>query len=277
MNELQTYQMQLPDTIEDLSRFVLVGREKLNAVRAEIRAIEKVGLAKQVHEQKLAEAQEIAEAVLDAEVKIGQLTSKMPKAKGGAPFHSTNRNDAESTKAEQLAKAGIKQDTAERYEQLYRHSSLNPDNKGKDIVEQAKAEARERGEVVSRTAVIRQIAAETPPVRTPKNNAVEAKLRHDEFKKSDVVSIDEAKQDKADRRTIAYELYKDITSITHKATITAIWNSSKDLDDLMEIIPDERWPRFSEGIDTTIYLLTRIKERRSEWKAKVSTRAASRQ
>ena len=70
MNEITTQTTQLPDTLEDLARFTLIGRERLTAVRAEIRAIEKVGLAKEVHEQKLAEAQEIAEAVLDAEAKI---------------------------------------------------------------------------------------------------------------------------------------------------------------------------------------------------------------
>ena len=70
----------LPATIEDLSKFVLVGRGKLVAVRAEIRAIEKVGLAQEVRTQKLAEAQDIAEAVLDAEVRIGELMSATPKA-----------------------------------------------------------------------------------------------------------------------------------------------------------------------------------------------------
>ena len=55
MSELIKQQTQLPSTIEDLSRFVLVGREKLNAVRAEIRAIEAIGLASEVHEQKLSE------------------------------------------------------------------------------------------------------------------------------------------------------------------------------------------------------------------------------
>ena len=71
---------ELPAKIEDLSRFVLVGREKLVAVRAEIRAIEKLGLAKEVREQKLQEAQLISEAMLDAEVRIGQLMKDVPKA-----------------------------------------------------------------------------------------------------------------------------------------------------------------------------------------------------
>ena len=73
---------ELPANIEDLSRFVLIGREKLVAVRAEIRAIEKVGLAHAVREQKLKEAQAISEAVLDAEVRIGQLMRDIPKSKG---------------------------------------------------------------------------------------------------------------------------------------------------------------------------------------------------
>lgn len=41
MNEIVTNTANLPANIEDLSKFVLVGREKLTAVRAEIRAIKR--------------------------------------------------------------------------------------------------------------------------------------------------------------------------------------------------------------------------------------------
>ena len=44
MNEIELYVKKLPDTMEDLSRFVFVGREKYNSVRAEIRAMEKLKL-----------------------------------------------------------------------------------------------------------------------------------------------------------------------------------------------------------------------------------------
>lgn len=55
MNDLTKYQeSQLPDTIEDLSKFVLVNEERVQALRAQIRAIKKVSLAKDVYEQKLA-------------------------------------------------------------------------------------------------------------------------------------------------------------------------------------------------------------------------------
>ena len=84
MNELAvSAQNNLPASFEDLTKFVLIGREKLNAVRAEIRAIKKVGLAEAVRRQKLNEAQAISEAVLDAEVRIGELMQAIPKATKG--------------------------------------------------------------------------------------------------------------------------------------------------------------------------------------------------
>lgn len=80
----------LPDKIEDLAKFVLVGREKLTAVRANIRAIDKLQLAEDVREQKKEEAQMLAEALLDAEVRIGDLLKQIPKAQG-------KRNDIKTT------------------------------------------------------------------------------------------------------------------------------------------------------------------------------------
>ena len=80
MNELSILQNNLPDNIEDLSKFVLIGREKLKAVKAEISAIQKLGLAKEVYEQKKSEAQEIAETVTLAEMRTGELLKQIPKA-----------------------------------------------------------------------------------------------------------------------------------------------------------------------------------------------------
>lgn len=123
MYDIQKQQKQLPDTLPDLARFVLIGREKLNAVRAEIRAIQKVGLAKEVHDQKLLEAQEIAEAVLDAEVKVGELTAKIPKAKENqyTKVPIDNSVERQKPKSEALSEIGIPQHTAERFEHLARH------------------------------------------------------------------------------------------------------------------------------------------------------------
>lgn len=80
--EIVVQNQNLPNTIEDLAKFVLVGREKLVSVRAEIRAIDKLELAEEVREQKREEAQMLAEALIDAEVRIGDLLKEIPKAQG---------------------------------------------------------------------------------------------------------------------------------------------------------------------------------------------------
>lgn len=142
----------LPTRIEDLSKFVLVGREKLVAVRAEIRAIDKVGLAQEVRQQKLREAQDISEAVLDAEVRIGELMAKVPKAKnGGANQYrakATTVSQEQPTKADVIRDAGFTQKQVERFQTLAAHP---------EIVEQAKAEARENDDIVSRSLVLEKV------------------------------------------------------------------------------------------------------------------------
>lgn len=144
----------LPTTIDDLSKFVLIGREKLVAVRAEIRAIDKVGLAQEVREQKLREAQDIADAVLDAEVRIGELMSKVPKKQGFASSIRCNDAPNVETKKEVIERAGFSTDQVKRFETMAAHP---------EIVEQAKAEAREKEEIVTRSSVLDMIHEQKTP------------------------------------------------------------------------------------------------------------------
>ncbi len=140
----------LPSTLEDLSKFVLIGREKLVAVRAEIRAIDKVGLAKSVREQKLQEAQAISEAVLDAEVRIGELMRDVPKATpNNNPFHEKpSGGSLVKSKRKVIEDAGFSKTQVQRFQQLAEHP---------DIVEKAKTEARNNDDIVSRTLVLNMI------------------------------------------------------------------------------------------------------------------------
>lgn len=151
MNEVTINSTNLPTTIEDLSKFVLIGREKLVAVRAEIRAIDKVGLAEEVRKQKLQEAQAISEAVLDAEVKIGELMRAVPKKQGERTDLKPTDTDVaklKPTKTDIIKQAGFTPKQVERFQTL----AANP-----DIVEQAKAEARENDDVVSRSLVLNMV------------------------------------------------------------------------------------------------------------------------
>ena len=156
MNDLMmTTNYELPANIEDLSKFVLIGREKLVAVRAAIRAIDKLEVAQDVREQKLHEAQAISEAVLDAEVKIGQLMKNLPKASGGDRRSENFKNDSgvdfEKSKTEVIKDAGFTLKQAERFQQL-------ADNQ--ELVEQAKQEARANDDIVSRSAVLNKIKSQ---------------------------------------------------------------------------------------------------------------------
>lgn len=248
MNELTAKTIQLPDNVEDLAKFTLIGREKLNAVRAEIRAIEKVGLAKEVHEQKLQEAQEIAEAVLDAEAKIGELTSKMEKATNQ---YSAKDSGVHSTKSEQLEQIGITEKQKQRFETLARHP---------ETVEQAKEDARAEGRIVTRQDVLNRIAppkSEKQRIKDIKDKAREEHKTFEESSKNGVVNFEDIKNDKDNVELIALD-----TSMTINRSFSMITSlgflKEKDIDLMAEHMTTQgRLDMISKGRDC-IRVITQI-------------------
>lgn len=154
MNELMavTQGNNLPANLEDLSKFVLIGREQLVAVRAAIRAIDKVGIAQGVRAQKLREGQAISEAVLDAEVRIGELMREVPKVSGGDRRSKSFKNNTavnfEKPKSSVIRDAGFTSNQISHFQQLAAHP---------EIVAKAKAEARKNDDIVSRSLVLNMI------------------------------------------------------------------------------------------------------------------------
>ena len=167
MTELMNIGNTLPSKIEDLAKFVLIGREQLNMVRAGIKALDKLDMAKDVREQKKAEAQMLAEALMDAEVRIGEILLAMPKASGkqenkGNQYKSGGNDTAVDsskipilnpkppiqTKSEAIKSLGFDNKQAERFQTLAQH---------KDIVEQVKQEARANDDLATRTAVLQAV------------------------------------------------------------------------------------------------------------------------
>lgn len=202
MNELSTTAKQLPDNLEDLTKFVLIGRAQLKSVREHIKNIDKIGLAKEVHEQKLQEAQEIAEAVLDAEAKIGELTSKMEKATAN---QYTVQKDTIVPKQKQLEQIGISEKQKQRFETLAR----NP-----ETVEKAKADARAEGRIVTRQDVLNRIAEPTKSKHQfMKDFKQQVREEHKSFEKSDdkVVSIADIQRDIKNTEIIALDVSTAIT------------------------------------------------------------------
>lgn len=179
MNELTVKEFSgLPAKIEDLAKFVLFGREKLKSVRAEISAIDHLTLAKDVREQKLAEAQMLSGALLDAERKIGEFTLTMPKDtsfKGNQwqtdsgvqspketqsddsekwQNHTGVKSPQEKPKAERIKELGFNRMQVHRFEVL----AKNP-----EVVEQVKREAKENDDIPTRSRVLQLVKEKRSP------------------------------------------------------------------------------------------------------------------
>ena len=138
MSDLEVIQSNLPDTLPELSKFVLVGREKLVSVRAEIRAIQNVGLAKEVLEQKKAEAQEIAELVTLSEMRIGSMLKEIPKASGARTdlkpnVHEDKRLQTKTEKAEEL---GFSPKQVSQFQRMAEHEDVNSQNENPASIRQ---------------------------------------------------------------------------------------------------------------------------------------------
>ena len=77
----------------------------------------------------------------------------VPKAKGGQPFHEKHTNDTAvesrpKLKTEVIKEAGFTPKQVERFQTLAKHP---------EIVAQAKAEARENEDIVSRSLVLNMV------------------------------------------------------------------------------------------------------------------------
>lgn len=141
---------QLPVKLDDLTRFVLIGQEKLTVIRAEIRAINKVRLAEEVLEQKREEARKLSDLILLASVRIGELTSRIPKAGGGDRRSESFKSDTavvfeKQPKREVIKNLGLTEKQVERFETL----ADNP-----EAVEQARANAAAENRPVTRSEVL---------------------------------------------------------------------------------------------------------------------------
>lgn len=153
----------LPSKLEDLAQFVLIGRDKLAMVRAGIKALDKLDMAQEVRQQKKEEAQMLAEALMDAEVRIGEILLAMPKASGKNNQYVQEKVKSNTavtfqsevkpippvqTKEEAVKKLGFDKIQVSRFQTLA---------KNKDIVEQVKQEARANDDLATRTAVLQAV------------------------------------------------------------------------------------------------------------------------
>ena len=181
MTDLIVRENNLPTTLEDLSKFVLVGRDKLQAVRAEISAMKNLNLAKDVREQKLAEGQEIGKLVLLAEARLGELFNQMPKKQGARtdlqplPVAGKKLNESlpEQPKLEVAAKMGFNKNQVSQFQKLADNpaavrKTIDDADEHEEIVTRSRAlENIKRAEKVQRQEETRERKTYTPPTELP--------------------------------------------------------------------------------------------------------------
>lgn len=139
----------LPSSPADLSDFIVVGNEALNAKRAQLRAMQKIGAANENRLKVLKEAQDLADAVLDAEVVLGSLISEATTKQGKrTDLKLGSIGGTKLSKKDVIEQIGISKTQAHRYETMSDYP---------EIVEQMKINARETGEIVNQAAVLRAI------------------------------------------------------------------------------------------------------------------------
>ena len=262
MNDVIITSEQLPSTISELTKFALVGRDKLKAVKAEIHAIDKLQLAQEVKEQKLREGQAIAEVVTDAECKIGELIREIPKASGGDRKSDNFKIsphvdfDSQKPKASVLRENGISQRQAEHFQMMARHP---------ESVARAKERAREKGEVLSRSAVLDQITRDTFKAKKPKQEAKEAKARHEEFQRikaeSNTVDFQDIQKDARDVRTIGRDFFDRIEKITFKVHELTLFRNNTDIEAAVKAYSASERAELGRNIDKAITILQFLKRR----------------
>ncbi len=147
MNLIKSNQ-NLPATVEEIHKFLLVGKESLIAQKAKIRAIERVGDAHAAKSATLLDTQDLAEVLLDAEAKLGEMLAVIPD------YHSSGKG---TMKRKELP-LGITKKESHFAQQIQTHP---------EIVETTKAKAREEARVVTSREVLKEIQKEKQRQQQP--------------------------------------------------------------------------------------------------------------
>jgi len=138
MNDLATSERgQLPATLNALNQFIIIGKERLNAQKAKIRAIEKTNMAVEAKEAALSDAQDMADILLDAEVKLGEILENRPEE-----IRSSQGGTSKPLPPDISKRASHQAQTLSQH---------------RDVIEQVKAEARESGEIPTANHVYKLI------------------------------------------------------------------------------------------------------------------------
>lgn len=217
MNEVVEYEnVQLPDTLEDLTQFVLVGKAKLQAYMLKLQTVNKLSVAQEIRDQTLKEAQEISTALIAAEQRIGELLLAIPKATAynnpSGKSDTQNRDESNlgkpKSKSETISEMGYSKDEASDYQRM----AKNP-----EIVRKVIDEAIANGEVVTKSQVLKEIKAERDKAKAEMTDLREER----DYLQSQVEELQNA-EPKVVTKTVE-KIPADYESLKKKAKEAAAW------------------------------------------------------
>lgn len=198
MNDLATQTTQLPDTIEDLTQFVLVGKAKLQAYMMKLQTVNRLSVAQEIRDQTLKEAQAVSNALIAAEQRIGELLLAVPSASGRRTDLGTSdeRSTEVKTKTETIKEMGYGQTEAKDYQQMAKHP---------EVVQKVMEQALANGDVVTKASVMQEIRAykrkiaELEKQKTPEPEIREVEVVPDDYEESKREAKDLRAKAKLDR------------------------------------------------------------------------------
>ena len=139
----------LPAKPAELRKWILIGKVKLRAQIAAIKAIKSLDEASAATQAALEDTQDLAEELLYAEAQMGTMLEAIPKS---GKDQTSGRGSMVSLPA------GVTHKESSLAQQL---------SKNEEVIAEVVAEAREKGEIPVRQKVLRQIAANKPKPTTP--------------------------------------------------------------------------------------------------------------
>jgi glucan-binding YG repeat protein len=135
---------QLPTTVDELEKYIAIGKEQQKARQAQIRAYDKIEAAETTKKAVLENAQNEADTLLDAEIKLGELLDKRPRNK---PFALKDSGSHQRTTVSDLPPS------IDKKESHYLRAIAN----NQDVVEQVKAKARETNTLATEKDVLKEV------------------------------------------------------------------------------------------------------------------------
>ena len=222
----------------------------MQAYMLRLQTVNKLSVAQEIRDQTLKETQEVSNALIAAEQRIGELLLAIPKQSGGINQYNKEEKVPNGTKSksEIISEMGYGREYKD-----YQQMAKNP-----EIVQKVIADALANGEVVTKSQVLKEIKAEREKLKAEmqdlkeERDYLESKLEEEKNKEPEVKTVikevvpddyEELKKSQAsslkDYRALESLREKDKEKIKELQRRIDDLESRKDIDELQKKLEEE--------------------------------------